>query len=79
MRSEVLTAVKLSMLVFWVVMPCKLRPIDRYKHFGGTRRLYVRSEVLTAASMKMTVFWVVAPYSLSEVYNRPDDGGSKNL
>jgi hypothetical protein len=28
---EVLTAVKMSMLVFWVVTQCR-----RYQHFGGT-------------------------------------------
>jgi hypothetical protein len=27
----------------------------------------------------MAVFWVVAPCSLVEVYDRPDDGGSKDL
>jgi hypothetical protein len=33
-RSEVLTAVKMSMLVFWVVKLCGL--IGRYERFGGT-------------------------------------------
>jgi hypothetical protein len=34
-------------------------------------------EVLTVVSMKMALFWVVAPCSLVEVYQRPDNGGSK--
>jgi hypothetical protein len=33
MRFEVLTEVKLPMLVFWVVTPCG--KVDRYQHFGG--------------------------------------------
>jgi hypothetical protein len=33
MRFEVLRAVKISMLVFWVVMPCGL--VGRYQRFGG--------------------------------------------
>jgi hypothetical protein len=39
----------------------------------------VRFQVLTKASTKMAVFWVVAPCSLVDVYQRPDDGGSKHL
>jgi hypothetical protein len=31
MRFEILTAVKMSMLVFWVVTPCEL--VERYKRF----------------------------------------------
>jgi hypothetical protein len=34
MRTEVLTAVKLSVLVVWVVTPCGL--VGRYQCFGGT-------------------------------------------
>jgi hypothetical protein len=34
MRLEVLTAVKISLLVFWVVMPCGL--VGRYQCFGET-------------------------------------------
>jgi hypothetical protein len=34
MIFEVLTAVKVSTLVFWVVTPCGL--VDRYQHFIGT-------------------------------------------
>jgi hypothetical protein len=33
-RFEVLTAVKMSMLVFWVVTPCGL--VRRYQRFGET-------------------------------------------
>jgi hypothetical protein len=34
MRFEVLTAVKMSMLIFWVVIPCEL--VGKYKRFGET-------------------------------------------
>jgi hypothetical protein len=34
LRFEVLTAVKISTLVFWVVTPCGL--VGRYQRFGGT-------------------------------------------
>jgi hypothetical protein len=34
MRFEVLAAVKVSMLVFWLVAPCGL--VGRYQLFGGT-------------------------------------------
>jgi hypothetical protein len=34
MRFEVLTAVKKSMLVFWVVTPCGI--VVKYQRFGGT-------------------------------------------
>jgi hypothetical protein len=37
MRSEVLTAVKMLMLVFWVVTLCVI--VGRYQRFGGTRCL----------------------------------------
>jgi hypothetical protein len=33
-KSEVLTAVKMSMLFFWVITPCGLA--SRYQRFGGT-------------------------------------------
>jgi hypothetical protein len=33
-RFEVTTAVKMSMLIFWVVTPCGL--VGRYQSFGGT-------------------------------------------
>jgi hypothetical protein len=31
---EVLTGVKMTMVVFWIVMPCGL--VGGYQHFGGT-------------------------------------------
>jgi hypothetical protein len=42
MRFEVHTAVKMSMLVFWVVTPCEL--VCRYRRFGETycRHLQLR-------------------------------------
>jgi hypothetical protein len=56
---------------------------------GRTFLHCVGFEVLTAVSTKMAVFWIVAPCSLVQVYqhfrgpcciyNRPDDGGSKDL
>jgi hypothetical protein len=40
MRFEVLTAVKMSMLVFWVVTPCEL--VDRHQRFGGAYCLHLQ-------------------------------------
>jgi hypothetical protein len=37
-KLEVLTAAKMSMLVFWVIKPCGL--VGRYQHFGGTYCLH---------------------------------------
>jgi hypothetical protein len=34
MRFEVLTTVKMSMVVFWFVTPCEL--VGQYQHFGVT-------------------------------------------
>jgi hypothetical protein len=34
MRFEVLTAVRMSVLAFWVAVPCRLE--DRYQRFEGT-------------------------------------------
>jgi hypothetical protein len=42
-RSEVLTAVKLSMLVFWVVTPFGL--VGRYQRFGEHTASIFRAEV----------------------------------
>jgi hypothetical protein len=39
MRFEVLPAVKVSMLIFWVVMPCGLT--GRYQRFEGTYCLHL--------------------------------------
>jgi hypothetical protein len=63
-RFGVLTAVRMTMLFFWVVTP--------YRLVGG----YHISEIHTVSilgaedggSMKMAVFWVVTPCSLVEVY-----------
>jgi hypothetical protein len=41
-RFEVLTAMKVSMLVFWVVSPCGL--IGRYQSFGGTYCIHFSPE-----------------------------------
>jgi hypothetical protein len=40
MRHEILMAVKVSMLTFWVVTPCEL--IVRYKRFGRTHYLHIQ-------------------------------------
>jgi hypothetical protein len=40
MRFEIAMAVKLSMLVFWVVMPRVL--VGRYQRFGGTYFLHLQ-------------------------------------
>jgi hypothetical protein len=37
---EVLTAVKMLMVVFWVVTPCGL--VGGYQHFRGTYCLYIQ-------------------------------------
>jgi hypothetical protein len=39
-RYEVLTAVRISMLVFWVITPCAL--VARYQHFGETCCLHLQ-------------------------------------
>jgi hypothetical protein len=39
MSSEVLTGVKTSILVFWIVTPCRL--VGEYKCFRGTFRLHL--------------------------------------
>jgi hypothetical protein len=58
MRFEVLTAMKMPLLIFWIVTPYGL--VDRYQHFRETYflhlqasrwRQYVRYEVLTAAKI----------------------------
>jgi hypothetical protein len=41
---EVLTAVKISIVVFWVVTPCSL--VGGYQLLGGTYRLHIQYEVL---------------------------------
>jgi hypothetical protein len=55
MRFEVLMALKILLLVFWVVMACGLF-IGRYKHYRGTYclhlqgwRQYVSSKMLMSA------------------------------
>jgi hypothetical protein len=42
-RSEVLTAVKMSILVFWVVTPCGL--VGRYQRFGRAYYLCLQGRV----------------------------------
>jgi hypothetical protein len=39
-RFEVLTVVKMTMLFFWVVTPCRL--VGRYQRFGGTCCLHLQ-------------------------------------
>jgi hypothetical protein len=41
MRFETLTAVKMSILVFWVVTPCGL--VDRYQRFGDGGSMLLRN------------------------------------
>jgi hypothetical protein len=47
LRSEVHTAVKMLMLVFWIVMPCGL--VVRYQRFGGI--YYLHLQVWNGGSM----------------------------
>jgi hypothetical protein len=42
--------VKMSMLVFWVVKPCRL--VGRYLRFGGTYCLHLRTELSLSLSME---------------------------
>jgi hypothetical protein len=46
MRFEVLTAVKMSMLLFWIVTPCGL--VGRYQGFGGTYCFHLQGWYLPA-------------------------------
>jgi hypothetical protein len=39
-RFEVLRSVKMTMLFFWVVTPCRL--VDRYQRFGETYCLHLQ-------------------------------------
>jgi hypothetical protein len=55
MGFEVLTAVKTSMLVFWVVTPC--RPVGRYQRFGGTYCLHLQRP--TSTFQTDTYFYVL--------------------
>jgi hypothetical protein len=41
LRFEVLTAVKMSVLFFWVVTLCGL--VGKYQRFGGTYCLHLQS------------------------------------
>jgi hypothetical protein len=51
MRSVVLTAVKMSMLVFWVVTPCGL--VGRYQRFRGTYCLLLQGFLSPSSAPKM--------------------------
>jgi hypothetical protein len=53
MRFEVLMAVKMSILVFWVVMPCGL--VGRYQHSGGTYCLCLQG--ITTQKTTLTLFY----------------------
>jgi hypothetical protein len=57
MRFEVLTEVKLSMLVFWVVTPCGL--VGRYQRFGRTYclNLQPRRPTQTCLLVYLTAFF----------------------
>jgi hypothetical protein len=43
MRFEVFTAMKMPMLIFWVVTPCEL--VGRYQRFGGTYCLHLEGYI----------------------------------
>jgi hypothetical protein len=61
MRFSVLTAVNMSMLVYWVVTPCGL--VGRYKRFGGTYCFHLLDAVST---QKTTIdnIWTVTGESV---------------
>jgi hypothetical protein len=56
MRSEVLTEVKMSMLVFWVVTPCGL--VDRYQHFGNVANYLHVAMVTKCASTSSSLLYL---------------------
>lgn len=43
MKFQVHTAVKISIIVFWVVMSCGL--VDGYQRLGGTYPLHLQGEL----------------------------------
>jgi hypothetical protein len=52
MRFNILTAVKISMLVFWVVTPCGL--VGRYHRFRGTYCLSLQPTIFEIFYGKVT-------------------------
>jgi hypothetical protein len=89
MKLEVLTAMKMSVVVVWLVMLCGFVSGSMFLRNVGTAHLQVIFQVLTAASMKMAVFCDVVLCSLVKIdrhfigayclHRRPDDGCSKHL
>jgi hypothetical protein len=76
MRYEVLTAVKMSMLVLWVLTPCRVVPAFQ------RNTLCVRFEVLTAVRMTMLFFRVVTTCRVVGTYRlhlQAEDGDSMFL
>jgi hypothetical protein len=51
MRFGVITAVKMSLMVFWAVTPCGI--VDRYRRFGGTYCLQLQGKTYKTSRLKM--------------------------
>jgi hypothetical protein len=68
LRFEVLTAVNMSMLVFWVVTPRGL--IFRYQRFGETCCVHLQTHATDTRNIVLSVlvFWVVTPCGLVDRY-----------
>jgi hypothetical protein len=64
MRFEVLTAVKMLMLVFWIVTPCGL--VGRYQRFGGTYCLHLQVFSPKAVCSSQTL---VSTYKSTQHFN----------
>jgi hypothetical protein len=65
---QVLTAVNMKSLVFWVVLPCSLAEVHQcFREIYCLHGDYVGFEVLTPVGMKSSIFWDITPCSPLEV------------
>jgi hypothetical protein len=76
-RFEVLTAVKISILVFWVVTSCGL--VGRYRHFGGTYCLDLQISIRNYHTVRRYITCVVEKASLRnmKIINRDSEERNK--
>jgi hypothetical protein len=69
MRSEVLKATKMSMLVFWVVTACEL--VGKYQRFGGKYYLHPQGwPCITIYRMVYKAALYVISYYISYFYGK---------
>jgi hypothetical protein len=61
MRFEVLTGVKMSVLVFWVVTPCGLA--STYQRFGGTK--CINTALKMEAICSSETYLATSPYGVT--------------